>query len=86
MALNNTISAEDARLIAAQRTSINGLMEQVVYPKIEESASYGYYEAEIFLFNNNQFTVKNVTQVLAILETQGYKAKVDQDNLIIEWK
>jgi hypothetical protein len=81
------ITAQEANWHAKQRTYITGLMETVIYPKIQHNASFGLYETRVFL---DQFAFcdaqETITHIIGILQKHGYSVKVKNKVLFIEWK
>lgn len=78
--------AHEAQLLARQRTFVNGLLEIIVYPKIEEAACYGGYETEIVLSHIPRCSADTKTLMIAALQSKGYKTTLQKDSIKIEWK
>jgi hypothetical protein len=80
------ITAQEAQWKARQRTYVNGLLESVIYPRIQDIASFGQYETNLDLSLFPGVTRETKTHLIGVLEKHGYKAFVKNDILKIEWK
>lgn len=79
-------TAQEANWHAKQRTYVTGLMETVIYPKIQHSASFGLYETRILIDQFEFCTQETLTDILGLLQKHGYSAKVKNKVMFIEWK
>lgn len=82
----NTFSAQEANWHAKQRTVVTGFLETAIYPKILHSASFGSYETKLLLETYDFCTPETISQVLSVLQKQGYSVKVKSKILYIDWK
>lgn len=80
------ITAQEANWHAKQRTYVTGLMETVIYPKIQHNASFGLYETRLLLDQFEFCAPETVVHISAILQKHGYSVKVKNRVMLIEWK
>lgn len=80
------LTAQAANWHAKQRTVVTGLLETVVYPKIHNAASFGLYDTVIRLDQFERCSPETTVQMIALLQKQGYTAKIKGKTLLIDWK
>lgn len=80
------ITAQEANWHAKQRTYLNGLLETIIYPKIQNAASFGSYETRVFLQNITNLTPETNIHLIGVLQKNGFIVKIKNQTLFIEWK
>ena len=79
-------TAQEANWHAKQRTFVTGLLETIIYPKIQHDASFGLYETRIQLDQFEKCSQETIYQLTIILQKHGYSVKVKNKVMFIEWK
>jgi hypothetical protein len=85
-AMIKLLTAQEANWHAKQRTYLSGLLETIIYPKIQHDASFGKYETRILLEQYDFCTPETITHLTGILQKHGYSVKVKNKTLFVEWK
>jgi len=79
-------TAQEANWYAKQRTFVTGLLETVIYPKVQHASAHGEYSTTILLNQFEKCTQETIVRLTDILQKHGYSVKVKNRILFIEWK
>ena len=81
----HTKTATDYRFLARQSNFLKGFLISILFPQIEEVASFGKFSTEIFMTNFPQFSKQTEQELLELLKSKGFKVSINNGILKVDW-